>query len=123
MPDCVPPSHDKLDMKRLKDDIPKFFLSRSFEETHKEWWMDFLSDKDGIFKAPDAPQTWLLDDILLIKHRQRPSTDEAEESRNVFDVQTPQSIPPEIEALVAKEREEIPEVSLNEKSDRMHEKN
>jgi len=67
VPSCVPPSDEKIDVKRLKDDIPKFFLSRSFEEHHQKWWMDFLSDKEAIFKVPDPPTTWPLEDIIRIK--------------------------------------------------------
>ena len=47
------------------------FSLRCFEESHKNWWAKFLDDKDNIFKHPDKGQTWILDDIVAIKQRQR----------------------------------------------------
>ena len=112
LPDCVPPSDEKIDVKRLKDDIPKFFLSRSFEEHHQKWWMDFLSDKEAVFKVPDPPKTWLLEDIIRIKERQLASADEPSDSRHPPDIQRPANVQPEVESLVARQVVEIPEVKL-----------
>ena len=112
VPGCVPPSADKVDMKRLKTEIPKFFLSRSFDEEHKEWWMDFLADKDGVYKAPDAPSTWVLDDIVRIKERQI-SPNKPQESRIVPNIPRPQNVQEEIESLVTQQLEEIPEVGFH----------
>jgi len=97
VPSCVPPSDEKIDVKRLKDDIPKFLLSRSFEEHHQKWWMDFLGDKEAIFKAPDPPTTWPL---------------EASDSRHPPDIPRPANLQPEGESLVAQQVDEIPEVKL-----------
>ena len=112
VPNCVPPSDEKIDVKRLKDDIPKFFLSRSFEERHQKWWMDFLSDKEAVFKAPDPPATWLLDDVVRIKERQLSSTDEPSCLRHPPDIPRPADVQPEVESLIAQQVDEIPEVKL-----------
>lgn len=109
---CVPPSDEKIDVKRLKDDIPKFFLSRSFEEHHQKWWMDFLGDKEAIFKAPDPPTTWPLEDIIRIKERKLSSADEPSDSRHPPDIPRPANVQPEVERLVAQQLDEIPGVKL-----------
>lgn len=53
-----------IDLKRLKGDIPKFFSSRCFEESHKSWWAKFLDAKYTIFKNPEKSQTWMSVDIV-----------------------------------------------------------
>ena len=112
MPNCVPPSDEKIDVKRLKDDIPKFFLSRSFEEHHQKWWMDFLDDKEAIFKVLDPPTTWPLEDIIRIKERQPSSVGEPSDSRHPPNILRPANLQPEVESLVAQQVDEIPEVKL-----------
>jgi len=112
VPCCVPPSDEKIEVKRLKDDIPKFFLSRSFEEHHQKWWMDFLADTEAIFKAPGPPTNWPLEDIIRIKERQTSSVGEASDSRHPPDIPRPANLQPEGESLVAQQVDEIPEVKL-----------
>ena len=112
VPNYVPPSDEKIDVKRLKDDTPKFFHSGSFEECHQKWWMDFLSDKEAVFKAPDPPVTWLLQDIVRIKERQLLSTNEPSYLRHPPDIPRPADVQPEVESLVAQQVDEIPQVKL-----------
>ena len=111
VPNYVPPSDEKIDVKRLKDDIPKFFHSRSFEECHQKWWMDFLSDQVAVFKAPDPPVTWLLQDIIRIKERQLSSTNEPSCLRHPPDIPRPADVQPEVESLVEQQVDEIPKVN------------
>ena len=109
----MPPCNERIDLQRLKGDIPKFYNSRSFEDKHVKWWTDFLSDKEGIFKIPEKAATWPLDDILLTKQRQRdqvPAEDQ-HETPSVLEIPRPANAPPEIEKLVADQVEEIPEVT------------
>ena len=112
MPNCVPPSDGKIDVKRLKIYIPKFFLSRSFEEHHQKWWMDFLGDKEGIFKAPDPPTPWPLEDIICIKEIQLSSADEASDSRHPPNLPRPANVQPEVERLVTQQLDEVSAVKL-----------
>lgn len=116
IPACVPPSNEKIDLKRLKGDIPKFYNSRCFEDEHVKWWTEFLSHKEGIFKIPEKAATWPLDDILLTKQRQRdqaPAEDQ-HETASVLEIPRLVNAPPEIEKLVADQVEEIPEVTKTE---------
>ena len=116
VPDFVPPSSDKLDLKRLRDDIPKFFNSRCVEEKHKKWWTDFLDDKDGLFNNPEKATTWLLDDIIVKKQRQEvnSSSEWPQELVNVLHIPRPPNAQPEIEQLVVGQIDEIPTVSKKE---------
>ena len=74
--------------------------------------MDFLSDKEAVFKAPDPPATWLLEDIVRIKERQLSSTYEPSYLRHPSDIPRPADVQPEVESLVAQQVDEIPEVKL-----------
>ena len=114
VPEFVPPSNEKIDTKRLKDDIPKFFNSRCFKDSHKEWWTDFLSDKEGIFIAPEVATTWLLDEVILIKKRQRVqgAAGEPIETPDVLEIPRPLHAQPEIEKLVKEQSDPIPQVNL-----------
>lgn len=113
VPDCVPPSSEKIDLIRLKGDIPKFYNSRYFDDSHIKWWTDFLNDNQGIFKTPEKAATWPLVDIILIKQRQRAHVaDTPHESVNdVLQIPRPPNAPPEIEKLVAEQVDGIPQVS------------
>lgn len=102
-------------MKRLKDDIPKFFSSRCFEQCYKDWWDNFLSDKDGVFARPDVATHWLLDDILLIEERQQnqdqPTVETNAESLNVLQIPRPPNTEPEVKKLVVEQfSDDIPRV-------------
>ena len=102
-------------MKRLKDDIPIFFSSRCFEQSHKDWWDNFLSDKDGVFARPDEVTHWNLDDILLIKERQQnqdqPTVETNAEFLNVLQIPRPPNAEAEVGKLVVEQfRDDIPQV-------------
>lgn len=118
VPSYVQPSDEKIDVKRLKNDIPKFFTSSCFEECHKKWWDDFLNDQDGVFARAEAASTWLLDDIMIIKERQHgqvePQPKEIDETPNVLQIARPSNARPEMEKLVVDQfTDEIPQVTFN----------
>jgi len=75
--------------------------------------MDFLGDKDAIFKAPDPPTTWPLEDIIRIKERQFSFANEPSDSRHPPDIRRPANVQPEVERLVAQQLDEIPEVKVS----------
>ena len=114
IPDCVPPSDEKVDMKRLTDDIPKSFNSSCFEEKHKKSWDEFLKDKEGIYTRAEPTTSWPLDDIILLKERQRDNisciSSEREETANVLQVPRPSYAQPDMESIVVKQLDEIPAV-------------
>ena len=115
MPNCVPPSDGKVDIKWLKDDISNFFSSRHFEQSHVDWWDNFLGDKDSVFARPDVATHWLLDDILLMKGRQQnqdqPAVETNAESLDVLQIPRPSNAEPEVEKLIVQQSsDDIPQV-------------
>lgn len=120
VPDVIPPSSDKINLEKLRVDIPKFFSSRVFTDTTRKWWEDFYEDKDGLFAAKEKPPVWLLDDILTIKRRQVSEvvtqTDQAfcEEEERIAGLglpKRPPNAPKDIEDMVVGQLSEIPQVS------------
>ena len=111
MPETVPPSSEKIDLKRLREDIPKFYSSRCFNQSHKEWWDDFLSDKEGVYSTPEDASTWLLDDIIVIKKRQHKPRSVDLAGAMISPVVEKSSAETAIEKLVADQLDDIPEVS------------
>lgn len=70
MPKLLTPSNERIQIDRLKTDIPKFFKSRVFEEHHETSWNDFLEDKESLFKPPvEQPTSWPLKDLKSLKAR------------------------------------------------------
>ena len=101
-------------MNKLKNDIPNFFNYRCFEEEHKKWWDEFLKDKECIYTKAEPTTSWPLDNIILLKERQRDNIScifsEREEASNVLQVSRPSYTQPDMENLVAKQLDEIPVV-------------
>ncbi|XP_068753053.1 uncharacterized protein [Montipora capricornis] len=110
LPETVPPSSEKIDLKRLREDIPKFYSSRCFNQSHKEWWDDFLSDKEGVYSTPEDASTWLLDDIIVIKKRQHEPRSVDLAGAMISPVVEKSSAETAIEKLVADQLDDIPEV-------------
>ena len=75
-------------------------------------YMNFLGDKEAIFKVPAPPITWPLEDIIRIKERQPSSVGEPSDSRHPPNIPRPANLQPEVESLVAQQVDEIPEVKL-----------
>ena len=70
VPSLLSSSPDKVDLERLRRDIPKFLKnSRVINEEQKEWWQTFFEKADEMYGTPVASGrvTWLLDDLKLIK--------------------------------------------------------
>ncbi|XP_068675637.1 uncharacterized protein [Montipora foliosa] len=110
LPETVPPSSEKIDLKRLREDIPKFYSSRCFNQSHKEWWDDFLSDKEGVYATPEDASTWLLDDIIVIRKRPHEPRSVDLAGAMISPVVEKSSAETAIEKLVADQLVDIPEV-------------
>ena len=116
MPPLLVPTSERIQMDRLRTDIPKFFDSRVFEESHKETWKDFLQDKEGLYKPPvGEPTSWPLKDVMAIKVRQiaeMPHEQQRSISGILAHTPRPWNMPAEVEAAVAAQIAEVPQVSL-----------
>ena len=72
VPEVILPSPEKLDLVRLKADIPKFLdNSRAFSENDKEWWRKFFATREQFYAPQEQPATWFLDQLVQIKRRQQ----------------------------------------------------
>ena len=120
VPDIIAPSSDKINLEKLRSDIPKYFSSRVF--TEKKWWKDFLADKEGLFSATEKPHVWLLDEVEAIKRRQTAVREEEpqeqqgldDERSTVADLpQRPSAAPKDLEDMVVGQLTEVPQVYKN----------
>ena len=63
----VSPNAAKVDIPKLRRDVPKFSTS-GLSSQDLEWWNHFLSELDNTFHDLSATSdTWLLDKLLLLK--------------------------------------------------------
>ena len=109
------PSNERIQIDRLKADIPKFFDSRVFEESHKAAWNDFLEDKEGLYKPPvEETTSWPLRELIAVKGRQNVEKDDEQQRlvSGILDIPRPWNMPTEVEAAVAAQIEDVPQVSL-----------
>jgi hypothetical protein len=113
VPSLLSSSPDKVDLERLRRDIPKFLKnSRVINEEQKEWWQTFFEKADEMYGTPVASGrvTWLLDDLKLIKFGPvaRAATHRVENS-SVGDSVVPVGVSNEVIQLVSAQHEEIPQ--------------
>lgn len=122
MPDIIPPTSERINLEKLRLDIPKFYTSRAFTDTTKKWWKDFFEDKDGWFASREKLSVWLLDEVVAIKRRQVPQGLDSQTEQPVQGTeqertavhglpQRPANAPKDVEDMVLGQLSEIPQVS------------
>lgn len=85
VPDIIALSSDKINLEKLRSDIPKYFSSRVFTEETKKWWNDFLANKEGLFSATEKSHVWLLGEVEAIKRRQTAVSEEEPQEQQGLD--------------------------------------
>ena len=66
MPKLVKPKSDKIDLPRLKQDIPKF---QALSGGDRQWWQKFLEDFESSLSSSSdtcTAETWPFDDLQKI---------------------------------------------------------
>ena len=117
VPDIIALSSDKINLEKLRSDIPKYFSSRVFTKETKKWWKDFLANKEGLFSATEKSHVWLLGEVEAIKRRQTAVSEEEpqeqqgldDERSTVADLPQRQSAAPkDLEDMVVGQLTEVP---------------
>ena len=112
----VKPSDERLDLDRLKKDLPKFTNhSTVFENVLRQWWDHFMNiTVPDLFTEKDRPTRWPLDDLVEIKQRQRTARTMhyREGGIGLAAIPRPADVPDMVNALVEGQIDGVPEVSL-----------
>ncbi|XP_028517987.1 uncharacterized protein LOC114576108 [Exaiptasia diaphana] len=112
LPTFCEPSPDKVDLERLKREIPKFYESRKFDESHKQWWDDFLNNRHGYYSRPGQHLAeWPLPNIIEKKNQQQESeSGDQEQEIGILGIPRPTNVPLEVEQHVSSQLDSIPEI-------------
>ena len=89
--------------------------SRVFEASHKATWNDFLEHKEGLYKPQvEEATSWPLKELIAVKGRQNVEKDDEQQRlvSGILDIPRPWNMPTEVEAAVAAQIEDVPQVSL-----------
>lgn len=109
----MPSSPDKVDLERLRRDIPKFLdNSRIITIEQREWWQNWFDNAETVYgPGPPKPNTWLLDDLKSMKVNCTTRQDQQDVAQTWLDgTETPPGIPDDVAQIVAAPCAEIPEV-------------
>ena len=115
VPNFVPSSPDKVDLERLKRDIPKFLdNSRIITPEQCEWWQIWFSNAPKVYgPGPPKPDRWLLDELKEKKISCSTTSVSHHENREEEELnEIPIGVPEDIAKIVEVQCREIPEVYI-----------